>query len=527
MVSAADLLMLGQRALARGDCNRALECFNACARHARLETNHECASLWASRAAVLNELQRSDEAELDADRALKHKRLHLTALWQRACALENQHRLNEAIQCFEMVALVHLSCADDARHRINHLRVKLASTHCVAIALQPSKRNEDAQKVRLAVQDHGPLLAAVCSDGRLSVFNAEKCKNIISEQMRASPTRITWIRCSDMLVLGDLSGHVHVMDCAHADDACEVHWTSLTTSGDSNHAITALTAVGCEHLVAYGSEDGFVCVVDIVRSKQIFARKGHERIVNAMSSSPSGQMIASASNDGCARIWDACGKIIAFGECVHELRWGDAFVSDVHFSPCGRFVTTIAHNGYQGMYRLLLWSAKSGRICRWFDGHQSIITSMTLLLNPGSKSAGLAATASLDGSVRVWNLEAEPIGQGSHDVVLDTYKGQSISRHGCVHRLNEGAILDTSSSRHSHGLLACAFRDGALRVFDCNDYYNCFVELQACKEGSITSVEWMRNTGKVVTAGSDGSASVFAISNSGDGVQKVLEESKR
>jgi hypothetical protein len=37
----------------------------------------------------------------------------------------------------------------------------------------------------------------------------------------------------------------------------------------------------------------------------------------------------------------------------------------------------------------------------------------------------------------------------------------------------------------------------------------------------------MHNRGRVVTAGSDGSASVFAISNSGDGVQKVLEESKR
>ena len=57
-----------------------------------------------------------------------------------------------------------------------------------------------------------------------------------------------------------------------------------------------------------------------------------------MAFSPDGRLLATASYDETARLWDP-----ATGECLRTLTGHDRFVSDVAFSPDGRLLATSDH----------------------------------------------------------------------------------------------------------------------------------------------------------------------------------------
>ena len=113
----------------------------------------------------------------------------------------------------------------------------------------------------------------------------------------------------------------------------------------------------------------------------------HRDRVNSIAFSPSGQLLATASRDRDARIWD-----VATGELVRVFPHNTA-VRDAQFSPDGRWLVTAA-------LRAGLWDANDGTNIRRLKGHDGIVTAAAF-----DPSGRVIVTGGEDGTVRSYRCE--------------------------------------------------------------------------------------------------------------------------
>jgi WD40 repeat protein len=124
---------------------------------------------------------------------------------------------------------------------------------------------------------------------------------------------------------------------------------------------------------------------------------GHSRVVNAVTLSPNGDTIASASDDHTIRLWDT----VSGAPKLHGrvLRGHTGTVLSVAFSPGGR---TIASGSSDRTIRL--WDAATGQSKmegRGLVGHASAVTCVAF--SPSRKQRTIASGCT-SGSIRLWNV---------------------------------------------------------------------------------------------------------------------------
>ena len=199
---------------------------------------------------------------------------------------------------------------------------------------------------------------------------------------------------------------------------------------------------------------------------------GHIAAVWGVSFSPDGRLLATASEDGTARLWDP-----ATGEHLRTLAGHADGVRGVAFSPDGRLLATASAD-----LTARVWDPATGQHLRTLTGHTNSVWSVTF-----SPDGRLLATASTDGTARVWDPAT-----GKHLRTLAGYAG----RVRDVAFSPDGRLLATASTDqaarvwdpavgqhlrtltgHANGvwgvafspdgrLLATASRDGTARVWD-------------------------------------------------------------
>ncbi|MEO8890664.1 MAG: WD40 repeat domain-containing protein [Coleofasciculaceae cyanobacterium] len=165
--------------------------------------------------------------------------------------------------------------------------------------------------------------------------------------------------------------------------------------------------------------------------------------INAVSFSPDGQLLATASDDHTAKLWTADGKLIKTltghsnwvldvnfspdsqllasasydntvklwnrqGELVKTLKGPTDSVAHVRFSPSGKILATTSWDN-----RIQLWRLDDTLI-KTLEGHQSRVTSVDW-----SSDGKAIASASDDQTVLVWNLDLDDLLNLSCDWLKD------------------------------------------------------------------------------------------------------------
>ena len=127
-----------------------------------------------------------------------------------------------------------------------------------------------------------------------------------------------------------------------------------------------------------------VVVRDLGTGKEV-RLQGHDATIRAVNFDRSGKLLATASEDHDARIWDA-----DTGEPLQTLRGQGGAVNDANFSPDGRWVVTA------GPIAAVLWRSDTGALQTYLRGHTGELTDARFI------DARRIVTASRDGTVRSW-----------------------------------------------------------------------------------------------------------------------------
>ena len=143
-------------------------------------------------------------------------------------------------------------------------------------------------------------------------------------------------------------------------------------------------------LMATASKDGTARIWDAVRGAELHVLIGHRSTVRNVEFSPDGKTVLTSSDDGTARIWDA-----ATGAELKRLIGHSAGIWRAHFSPDGKRVATAGWD-----WQARIWDATMGVALHTLIGHTSYL--VDAVFSPDGKEL---ATIANDKVARLWNAD--------------------------------------------------------------------------------------------------------------------------
>jgi WD40 repeat protein/serine/threonine protein kinase/DNA-binding SARP family transcriptional activator len=151
--------------------------------------------------------------------------------------------------------------------------------------------------------------------------------------------------------------------------------------------------------LATTSFDGTAKIWDLLLGEELLTLMGHSGPVIGVDWSPDGAWLATGSEDGTAKVWDLeASAAAATGEALVTMEghlgdiWSDVF--GVAFSPDGSLLATASWDE-----TAKVWDAETGRALLTLEGHTERLNRVAF-----SPDGTRLATVSFDGTAKVWDL---------------------------------------------------------------------------------------------------------------------------
>ncbi|HAJ60434.1 MAG TPA: hypothetical protein DCP31_15155, partial [Cyanobacteria bacterium UBA8543] len=286
-------------------------------------------------------------------------------------------------------------------------------------------------------------------------------------------------------------------------------------------SVNAVTLTPDGQQVISASADGTLKVWDAKSGQSLRAWQGHTAPVNAVTLTPDGQQAVSVSADGTMRVWD-----IKTGQSLPTVEGHTAPVNAVAVTPDGQQVISASLDGI-----LRVWDLKNGKSIRTLEGHTASVNAVAV-----TPKGQQVVSALNDGNLIIWDAKS---GQSLSTLeghtapvlgVAVTPDGQQAVSASADSTLRVWDLKNGTSSRALEGHTApvnavavtpngqqaiSASADGTLKVWDLNS-----TQLQRTWRGHtspVNAVAVTPNGQQVLSASSDGALRVWDL-NSGAAV---------
>ena len=283
----------------------------------------------------------------------------------------------------------------------------------------------------VAFSPDGSLLATASTDGTARIWD-----------LATGATRTTLQGHTSFVYGVAFSPDGSLLATASSDDTARI-WDLATgairtTLQGHTNSVYGVAFSPDGSLLATASDDGTARIWDLTTGITRTTVQGHTRLVHGVAFSPDGTLLATASDDRTTRIWD-----LATSTTRTTLQGHTARIRAVAFSPDGSLLATAGDDR-----TARIWDLATGPpILR---GHTDLIRAVAF-----SPDGSLLATASDDGTARIWDLTGQRTTRWlrRRDQATATLKGHTNSVYGVAFS-PDGSLLATAST------------DGTARIWD-------------------------------------------------------------
>jgi len=275
----------------------------------------------------------------------------------------------------------------------------------------------------------GTLLATGSYDGKARIWDTSG-KLVKTLKAHKGPIfSLKWSKEGDLLLSGSVdktaivwdvkTGTVKQQFAHHSAPTLDVDWRNATSFATS-------------------SMDHSIYVCKIGDEKPVKTFKGHTDEVNAIKWDPSGNLLASCSDDFTAKIWNMKKDTV-----MHDLNEHEKEIYTIKWSPTGPGTSNpnqplvLATASYDATIKL--WDVDSGKCLHTLEAHTDPVYSVAF--SPDGK---YLASGSFDKHLHIWDVKT--------GTLLKTYQG-------------EGGIFEVCWNKDGSKVAAC-FSNNKLAVLD-------------------------------------------------------------